>query len=373
MVRSPPVTKPIEPRERRPQRIAVLPGDGVGREVIAEATRVIEAAAARWSLPLELVEHPYGAEHYLATGVTLPPGQMESFRDDYAAILLGAFGDPRVPDNRHAADILLGLRFQLDLYINFRPCKLYDARLCPLKNKREEDVDFVVFRENTEGMYAGIGGSFKVGTPDELALQEEVNTRKGVERIVRAAFEFARAAGRREVVMADKANAMPHGHGLWRRTFAEVAREFSEIRSRAMYVDAVALQLVRAPESFDVIVSNNLFGDILTDLGAALQGGLGVAASANRHPGRTSMYEPVHGSAPDIAGTGTANPVGAILSAALMLGDLGHLEAAAEIERAAIATLRAGETTPDLGGGMSTSAVGDRIARAVAGVALSAR
>ncbi len=347
----------------------MLAGDGVGPEVIAEAERVLEAAAERFALPLELERFPYGADHYLATGVTLPAGQMDSFRDDFAAILVGAFGDPRVPDNRHAADILLGMRFQLDLYVNFRPCRLYDARLCPIKDKREADVDVAIFRENTEGLYVGVGGVFKRGTPDEITVQEEINTRKGVERIVRAAFDWARANGRREVLMADKANAMAHGHGLWRRVFAAVAAEYPELRARTGYVDAVVYQLVRAPESFDVVVTNNLFGDILTDVGAALQGGLGVAASANRHPGRVSMYEPVHGSAPDIAGQGRANPVGAILSAAMLLEDLGHDAAAAAVERAAVATLRAGETTPDLGGRLATREVGERIARAVAAAA----
>jgi 3-isopropylmalate dehydrogenase len=227
-------------------------------------------------------------------------------------------------------------------------------------------VDFVIFRENTEGAYVGMGGNFKKGTADEVALQEEVHTRKGVERIVRAAFEWARAHGRRKVLMADKSNVMRYGHDLWQRVFATVAGEYRDLESSHLFVDALCMQLVKAPQQFDVIVTNNMFGDIVTDLGAALQGGLGVAASANRHPGRVSMYEPVHGSAPKYAGTGRANPMGAILSAALMLEDLGHLEAAREVEAVVTAAIRAGETTVDLGGTLTTGEVGARVARAVA-------
>jgi 3-isopropylmalate dehydrogenase len=268
---------------------------------------------------------------------------------------------------RHAADILLGIRFGLDLYINFRPVKLYDERLCPLRGKSREQIDFVVFRENTEGAYVNVGGIFKKGTPDEIAVQEEVHTRKGVERILRAAFDFARAHGKRKVCMADKSNVMRYGHDLWQRCFAELQREYPEIAASHLFVDALTLQMVRAPEQFEVIVTNNMFGDIVTDLGAALQGGLGVAGSANVHPGRVSMYEPVHGSAPKYAGTGRANPVGAVLSVALMLGDLGHREAALEVERAVENSLRGGQSTVDIGGKLTTSEVGDVLARAVAG------
>jgi 3-isopropylmalate dehydrogenase len=365
MLRSAPVTQ--HPRDRRPQRIAVLPGDGIGVDVTREAVKVLEAAAERWSLPLELEHFPWSADHYLDTGVTIPPAAFADLRQRFSAVLIGAYGDPRVPDMRHAADILLGMRFKLDLYINLRPVKLYDERLCPLKGKRLEDVDLVVFRENTEGAYVGTGGNFKAGTPDEVAVQEEIHTRKGVERILRAAFEYAVENGRREVCMADKSNAMRYAGDLWQRCFAEVAAEYPQVSSRHLYVDALTMQLVRAPESFDVIVTNNMFGDIVTDLGAALQGGLGVAGSANLHPGEVSMFEPVHGSAPKYAGTGRANPVGAVLSVGLMLDYLGHAEAAAEVERAVAATLREGQTTPDLGGGLTTSQVGDALARAVAG------
>jgi len=362
----------IPPSQRRPQRIAVLPGDGTGKDVTAEAVKVLEAAAETWDLPLELVHLDWDADRYLATGETLPKGALEDFRDNYASIFIGAYGDPRVPDMKHAADILLGIRFGLDLYINLRPVRLYDSRLCPLKDRTEKDVDFVVFRENTEGAYVNVGGNFKKGTPDEVAIQEEIHTRKGVERIIRAAFEYAVDHGRREVLMADKSNVMRYGHDLWQRAFAEIAAEYPNIASRHMFVDALTMQMVKSPDTLDVIVTNNMFGDIITDLGAALQGGLGVAASANLHPGQTSMFEPVHGSAPKYAGTGRANPVGAILSATLMLDYLGHSEAAKVIDEAVSRSFREGQTTPDLGGSLTTSQVGDLIARA-AGRAVAAR
>jgi 3-isopropylmalate dehydrogenase len=351
--------------DRNPQRVAVLAGDGIGQDVTAETLKVLEAAAERWDLPLEFVHLPWSADHYLETGETLPEGALDDLRRNFAAILIGAFGDPRVPDMRHAADILLGIRFGLDLYINFRPVKLYDRRFCPLKDREVSDVDFVVFRENTEGAYVGVGGRFKEGTAEEVAVQEEIHTRKGVDRILRAAFEYAVAQGRQEVCMADKSNVMRHVHDLWQRCFAEIAREYPRIEARHLYVDALVMQMVRKPETFDVIVTNNMFGDIVTDLGAALQGGLGLAASANLNPDSTPMFEPVHGSAPKYAGTGRANPMAAILSSALMLSSLGHEEAAAAVEETVAHCLRQGATTPDLGGDLSTSEVGDRVAQGV--------
>ncbi len=354
------------PRERRPQRVAVLPGDGIGVDVTREATKVLAAAVERWRLPIETVEMPWSADHYLETGVSLPAGALEDLRDNYSAILVGAFGDPRVPDMKHAADILLGIRFGLDLYVNFRPVRLYDERLCPLKGKRREDVDFVVFRENTEGAYVGIGGNFKASTPDEIAVQEEIHTRKGVERILRAAFDWARDHGRRKVCMADKSNVMQYGHDLWQRCFAELAPEYPGIEASHFFVDALAMQMIRKPELFEVIVTNNMFGDILTDVGAALQGGLGLAASANLRPSSTSMFEPVHGSAPKHAGSGRANPLAAVLSVALLLEDLGHAEAAAVVEEAVTESIAEDFTTPDLGGSRSTGEVGDRLAERVA-------
>ena len=265
--------------------------------------------------------------------MTVPDDGYERLRE-FDAIFIGAVGDPRVPDNRHARDILLGTRFELDLYVNCRPVRLLDERLCPLKGRTPADVDFVIFRENTEGLYVGVGGRFKPGTEDEIAVQEEINTCKGVRRIIRHAFEFARAAQRPAVCMADKSNAMPDGHALWQRVFKEEARAFPEIEARHLYIDALALLMVQNPSQFSVIVTNNLFGDIITDLGAALQGGLGMAASGNIHPGRTSMFEPVHGSAPPLAGKNVANPIGAILSAAMMLAHIGWTEESALIEAA---------------------------------------
>ena len=353
------------PALRRPQRVAVIAGDGIGKDVTAEAVKVLEAAAERFTLPLELVHLPWDADRYLDSGETLPDGALDEFRRHYAAIFIGAYGDPRVPDMKHAADILLGIRFGLDLYVNFRPVKLYDRRLCPLKDRTEEDVDFVVFRENTEGAYVGVGGVFKQGTADEVATQSEVNTRRGVERILRAAFDYAVAHGRREVCMVDKSNVMRFSGELWQRAFAEVAADYPGVDRRHLFVDAAAMQMIRRPETFDVVVTNNMFGDILTDVGAAIQGGLGMAASANLHPGRTSMFEPVHGSAPKYAGSGRANPFAAILTVALMLEELGHDEAAATVEATVREMVRDGRTTPDLGGTLTTGQVGDAAAQAL--------
>lgn len=356
----------IAPRERRPQRIALLPGDGIGPEVLAEAEKVLAVVTRRWELPLELTTLPWGADHYLDTGETLPEGALGTLQEEYAAILAGAFGDPRVPSNVHARDILLGLRFRLDLYVNFRPVRLYDARLCPLKDRGPEDLDFAIFRENTEGAYVGAGGSFKTGTADEIAIQESIHTRKGVERILRAAFEHATVMPRRRLCLAHKSNALEHGHGLWHRCYQAVSAEYPEVDARAAHADAVAMELVLQPGDFEVVVADNLLGDLLSDLGAALQGGLGLAASANLHPHRLSLFEPVHGSAPELVGRGVANPAAAILSSALMLYHLGHGEAAAAVEEAVAQELRAGRTTPDLGGSLTTSEVGDALAEALA-------
>jgi 3-isopropylmalate dehydrogenase len=341
-------------------RIAVIGGDGIGPEVTREAVECLRAVATTSALRLEFEEFPYGADHFLKTGETLPQEGFDRLRG-FDAILLGALGDPRVPDNRHAADILLGLRFRLDLYVNHRPVRLLDERLCPLKGRKPEDVDFVVFRENTEGLYAGVGGFFKKGTPDEIATQEEINTRKGVERIIRHAFAWARAHGRRRVLMSDKSNALTYGHDLWQRTFREVAPEYPDIETSHMYVDALAMQLMKDPTPYEVIVTCNMFGDILSDLGAQLQGGLGLAASANLHPGRVGLFEPVHGSAPKYAGQGVANPIGAILSAAMLLDEVGRGDEARRLEAAVASTVREGLTTRDLGGSLSTSQVGETI------------
>jgi 3-isopropylmalate dehydrogenase len=344
-------------------KIAVVPGDGIGVDVTAEAVKVLDRVSRQRSIPFEPVFFPWSADHYLSTGVTIPPGGFDDLARNYDAIFMGAFGDPRVPDMKHAADILLGARFQLDLYVNYRPVKLLNDRLSPLKNKGMREIDLVIFRENTEGAYVGMGGNFKKGTRDEIAVQEDISTRRGVERIIRYAFDFAQRSGRKSVCMADKNNVMRFGGDLWLRTFEEVAAEYPGIEHFHMFVDALTMQMVRAPEMFGVVVTNNMFGDIVTDLGAALQGGLGMAASGNIHPGRVSMFEPIHGSAPKYTGQDVANPIGAILSAAMMLEYLGFADACAAIERAVIDAIEAGETTKEIGGSLGTKAAGEAILR----------
>lgn len=345
------------------KRIAVIPGDGIGPEVVRESVRVLDCVRESHDVELELVNFDWGADKFLKDGVSLPEGALQMLSEEFHAILAGAFGDPRVPTNQHAEDILLGMRRGLDLYINLRPVRLLDSRLTPLRDRKSEDIDFVVFRENTEGAYCGAGGFLKKGTPDEIATQEELNTRRGVERIIVAAFEYARAKGRKRVTMADKSNVQRFGGDLWQRVFKEVAGRYSGIEANHQYVDAMAMFMVLDPAQYDVIVSNNLFGDILTDLGAAIQGGLGLAASGNIHPGKVSLFEPVHGSAPPLAGKGIANPVGAILTAAMMLDYVGYAPAGKAVEEAVRAAVANNETTPDLGGKFSTAQVGEAICR----------
>lgn len=345
-------------------RVAVIPGDGVGPEVIVVARRALEIAGRAVGVGYEFEEFPWGADHYLATGETLPDGAPERLRAGHDAILLGALGDPRLPDNQHARDILLGLRFRLDLYINLRPARLLHPDLCPLREHpdgRQRAIDLVVFRENTEGAYVGLGGNFKLGTPDEVAINEDLNTYTGVKRIIRAAFDHAVQRGLPRVTMTDKANALAFAHGLWRRVFAEVAAEFPFVRTEIEYVDALAMKLVRQPEHYSVIVTSNMFGDILSDLSAGLVGGLGLAASASLHPGRIGLFEPVHGSAPDLAGLGTANPMAAVLSAALLAEHTGAPEVASRLEAAVRSALGEGVGTPDVGGLGTTATVGDWI------------
>jgi len=351
-------------------KVAVIAGDGIGPEVIREALLLLRHYTVDRGLPIELWELDLGAERYLRDGVTLPPEVRSAIERECAAVLLGALGDPRVPGLEHARDILFGLRFGLDLYANVRPVKALADRLVPLKNRGKDAIDFVVFRENTEGVYAGIGGQLRRGTSDEIAISEDINTRRGVERILRAAFEHARKTGRRRVHMADKSNAMPHAHGLWRRTFDELREQYPEIEARAVYIDALCLHLIQDPDQFEVIVTNNLFGDIVTDLGAALQGGLGMAASANLHaaaPDRVALFEPVHGSAPEIAGKNLANPFAAFLTVGLLLEHLGWPEEASRIERAVATALDAGQCTRDVGGSLGTDAAGDAVRRLLRG------
>jgi 3-isopropylmalate dehydrogenase len=352
---------------KKKKRIAIIPGDGIGQEVIPQAVKVIQASGAN----VELTEFDWGADRYLRDQTTVPPDGFAMLGRDFDAIFVGAFGDPRVKTNLHAKEILLGMRFTMDLYANVRPVRLLDAALCPLKGIEPKDIDFVVIRENTEGVYTDAGGVFKKDTPDEIATQEDINTRKGVERIIRYAFDYCQRnkkqddSPRDKVLMCDKSNAMTHAGGLWQRVFKEVSAEHPQITAQHMYVDALAMQMVRNPRQFDVIVTNNMFGDILTDLAAGLQGGLGMAASGNIHPGKTSMFEPVHGSAPPIAGKNVANPFGAILTAAMMLEHLGMMREAEKIEAAVLEAVRQKRTTQDIGGMLGTREAGEWVVRSV--------
>jgi 3-isopropylmalate dehydrogenase len=346
-------------------RIAVIPGDGIGKEVTPEALKVLKAVTAATGRSLEFVQFDWGADKYLRERVSLPDGAVEMLREDFDAILFGALGDPRVPGNQHAADILLGLRFKLDLYVNARPVELLHQRLTPLHGRTEKDIRMVVFRENTEGLYVGVGGFFKKDTADEIALQEDVNSRKGVERIIRFAFEYAQNKGLKRVCMSDKSNAMTFAHDLWQRVFKQVRLEYPGVESRHLYIDTLAMEMVRDPSQFDVIVTCNLFGDIISDLGAQLAGGLGLAPSGNIHPGQTSLFEPVHGSAPNIVGRGIANPFGSVLSSAMMLEFLGWDSEAAALNSSVKAAVRENFVTPDLGGTHKTAEVGDWLTKFV--------
>lgn len=346
------------------KRIAVIPGDGIGPEVTDVAVRVMQSCVEATGSKVEFVHYDYGADKYLKSGISMPPGGYDDLRK-YDAIFMGAFGDPRVPDNKHAADILLGTRFILDLYVNFRPIKIFDEKLCPLKGVKKEDIDIAIFRENTEGSYVGMGGIFKKNTPDEIAIQEDVNTRKGVQRIIEYAFEFAVKNGRKSVCMTDKSNVLTYGHDLWMRVFKEVGERYPKIQKSHMYVDALCMQMIRDPRSFDVIVTCNMFGDIITDLGAQLQGGLGMAASANIHPGGAAMFEPVHGSAPPLAGKDVANPFGSVLTAQLMFEHLQMAQEATLIEKAVRTAIEQDQTTSDIGGRLGTKAVGEFLCKTI--------
>ena len=362
-------------------RIAVIPGDGIGKEVTPVAVNVIKAATAKRHRHIDFVEFDWGADKFLRENVTLPEGAVEMLRDEFDAILFGALGDPRVPSNQHAADILLGLRFRLDLYVNARPTELFHERFTPLKDRICNDIRLMVFRENTEGIYVGAGGFFKKGTADEIATQEDINTRKGVERILRYAFDYARTGGAVaqgessnpaalsrthhpthkpfRLCMSDKSNAMTFAGDLWQRTFKSLQREYPDVDSRHLYIDTLAMELVRDPRQFDVIVTNNLFGDIISDLTSQLAGGLGLAPSGNIHPGNTSLFEPVHGSAPNIAGKGIANPFGSVLASGMMLDFLGWFDEARLLKQSVKSALHDDITTPDLHGSRQTHEVSD--------------
>jgi 3-isopropylmalate dehydrogenase len=365
---------------------AVVPGDGVGEEVVREGLRVLDRAASRFGFRYELVRYPFGADHYLATGETMPESVFDEVRQ-MSAIFLGAIGDPRIEVGFLERAIIAGLRFRLDLFVNLRPIKLYASHLTPLKDKGPDDIDFVVVRENTEDLYTGLGGIFKKGTPDEIAIGEMIFTRKGVERVIRYAFELARARAKAasagangegagdapgrarrmakpKLTLVDKANAI-RIMDIWTRTFEEVGREYPDIERDHNYVDACTMWMVKNPEVYETVVVPNLFGDIITDLGAMLQGGMGIAASGNIHPGRVSMFEPIHGSAPKYRGQNVANPLAAIAAVQMMLDFVGEKSAASAVERA-IASLLASGRIPSLAAGvLKTSEIGDLVVEAM--------
>lgn len=351
-----------------PKKIALIGGDGVGPEVVAVGASVLAALRDTRGRDLSCEAFDLGAERFLRDGVTFPAETRDRLRHEFHAVLLGAVGDRRVPDNRHAHDILFGMRFGFDLYANIRPVQCLDDRLMPLRHHRASDCDFVVFRENTEGLYAGVGGTLKQGSPQEVAITEAVYTRHGVERIMRAAFAFARASGRKKVTLADKHNAMPHAHGLWLRVFREVAAEYPDLTAEHLFVDALCLFVVQDPGRFDVIVTCNLFGDIITDLAAALQGGMGMAASANLRPDEpehVALFEPVHGSAPDLAGKDRANPFATVLCVGMMMAHFGFPEDQALLRDIVCEGLTTRRCTVDVGGELGTRAAGEWVVERV--------
>jgi len=348
-------------------KIAVIPGDGIGPEVVREGLKVLAAVAGSASVRYEVTEFDWGGERYLKTGEVRPANALDILRQ-FDAIYLGAVGHPDVPVGLVERQILLDVRFGLDLYVNLRPIKLYPGVWTPIKDKGPEQIDFVVVRENTEDMYVGTGGFAHYGTPDEVATQVAIYTRKGTERIIRYAFEFASARGKeRKVTLVDKSNVLTYGHDLWQRVFREVAAEYPEVKVDRAYVDAACMWMVKNPEWFDVIVTTNMFGDIITDLGAMIQGGMGVAASGNINPEGAAMFEPIHGSAPKYAGKNQANPIACIAAMGMLLDHVGAKAAAARIE-SAIAQVLASGKIPDLSAGKCppTSVIGDMIAAAVA-------
>lgn len=345
-------------------RIAVIAGDGIGQEVIPAGIKVLEAAGARYGFAFAWTQFPWGSDYYFAHGAMMPADGIEQLRP-FDAIYLGAVGDPRLPDNVTLNGLLLPIRRAFDQYACVRPAVLYEGARSPLAGKQAGQIDFTVVRENTEGEYAQIGGHVYQGLPDEVAIQTAVFTRHGTERVIRFAFELARRRDKKRLLTSvSKANAQGYSMAFWDRVFAEIAAEYPDIRTESLLVDAACMDLVRRPESFDVMVASNLFGDILTDLSAIITGSLGLAPSANLNPERTapSMFEPVHGSAPDIAGKGVANPLATILAGAMLLDHLGEAEAARQVEHAVKATLAAGAVlTPDLGGSAKTVEVSEAV------------
>jgi 3-isopropylmalate dehydrogenase len=338
--------------------IAVIPGDGIGEEVVREGLRVLETVSAVTGFKYKLEHYPYGAEHYLKTGETFPDSALRAMRD-HDAIFLGAIGDPRIETGMLERAIIAGVRFGLDLYVNLRPIKLYAEHLCPLKGVTPAQLDLLVVRENTEGAYVGAGGIVKKGTPNEVAVCEMVWTRQGTERVIRYAYEKARARDRaKRVTLVDKANAI-RPMDLWTRTFEEVGKEYADIEQDHAYIDAACMWLVKNPDWFDVVVTDNLMGDILTDLGGMLQGGLGIAASGNIHPGQTSMFEPIHGSAPKYKGQDKACPIATIMAVQMMLDFLGDAKGAELVEGAVANSLRTKKIPSLSAGAVTTTRAGD--------------
>jgi 3-isopropylmalate dehydrogenase len=343
-------------------RIAVIPGDGTGPEVAREGLKVLEAVAGVDGLDYETTLFDYGGDRYLETGVVMSDDEVEGLRD-YDAIFLGAIGHPDVRPGILEQGILLRVRFALDQYINLRPVKLYPGVECPLKDKGPEDIDFVVVRENTEGLYAGTGGFLRKGTPDEVAVQESVNTRKGVERCLRFAYEYCRRRNEeRKLTLCGKTNVLTYAWDLWERTFEELAAEYPDISTDYAHVDAICMWFVKNPEWFDVVVTDNMFGDIITDLGAMIQGGMGIAAGGNINPEGTSMFEPIGGSAPKYTGKNVINPLAAICAVQMMLDHLDERNAASRVERAVMRACEGDLESLSAGRmGRSTSEVGDLV------------
>jgi len=347
-------------------RIAVIPGDGTGPEVVAEGLKVLKAVADKNGFEYETAQYDFGGDRYLKTGKLISDADVEELRG-YDAIYLGAVGHPDVPPGVLEKGLLLKLRFDLDQYINLRPVKLYPGVDCPLKDKKPEDIDFVVVRENTEDLYVGIGGVMRKGTPDEIAVQESVNTRKGVERCLRYAFEFTRKRDHeKKLTLCAKTNVLTFAHDLWWRAFNEVGEEYPDVKLDYAHVDATCMWMVKNPEFFDVIVTTNMFGDIITDLGAMIQGGMGIAAGGNINPQGVSMFEPIGGSAPKYTGKGVINPLAAICALSMLLENLGEADAGRAVENAVMSvtanklkSLSAGKM------GYSTSEVGDLVIEAL--------
>ena len=343
--------------------IAVIPGDGTGPEVVAEGIKSLDAAAAEYEFELKYRHYDLGGERYMKTGEVLPDSVIEELKQ-VDSIFLGAIGHPDVKPGILEKGLLLKLRFSLDQYINLRPVKLYEGVYTPLKNKTSEDINFVVVRENSEGLYAGAGGILKEGTPDEVAVQESINTRKGVERCIRFAFEYCRGRNKaKKLTLCGKTNVLTYAFDLWERTFYEVAKDYPDIETDYAHVDAICMWMVKNPEWFDVVVTDNMFGDIITDLGAMIQGGMGIAAGGNINPEKVSMFEPIGGSAPRYTGKQIINPIAAILSAQLLLETIGEQPAADAVEAAVQKVLR--DDIKDVSAGKmgySTSEVGDLVA-----------